>query len=98
MPRYLRIRVAGVAVVHLGTDDPDTGGYRALCGKKLTGRISAEPVTEYRGDECPRCRKKAEGAWESVGGKPLDGIDWPGAIKFPRGTKQKVPILPKKTD
>jgi hypothetical protein len=99
MKRFLRLKAAGSsATVHLGTDDPETGGYLSLCGKSLVGRISGEPVTEYRGDECARCRKKAEGRWESVGGQWLDGYDGPGGIKFPRGTKQQVTILPRRKD
>ena len=96
MRRFLRLRMAGSATVHLGTDDPETGGYLALCGKKITGRVSGEEVREYRGDECPRCQKKADGEWVSVGGQWLHGYDGPGGIRFPRGTKEQRTILPRR--
>ena len=99
MPRFLRLKLDGKPTIHLGNDDPETGGYVSLCGKSLTGKISAHEVTAYQGDECPRCRKKAEGQWKSVGGKPVPGeMDWPGATRLPRGTKIQVPILRKKSN
>jgi len=92
MERILRLKVNGSRVIHLGTADSE--GYRSSCGKSITGkRVSTEVVTESRGDECIRCQERAEGKWESVGGRWLDA---PGGTKFPRPTKRKTPLLPRR--
>jgi hypothetical protein len=63
----------------------------------MVGNISAELVTEIRGDECARCQSAAKGKEESVGGKPIGGgADWPGATRNPRAAKERIPILPRK--
>ena len=96
---FLRVTVRDKnrKTVHLGTRDAESGGYRILCRKNpITTNVSAEPVTEYRGDECPRCQKHAGGRWKSVGGQWIGGDEEPGGIRFERGTKLRTPLLPRK--
>jgi len=97
--RFLRLRNRSGAsrIIHIGTANPEAGGYRALCRRSIVGNISAELVAQIRGDECARCQAVAKGKEESVGGKPIaGGSDWPGAIRNPRGAKERIPLLPRK--
>ena len=99
MPTFKRLKVRGSSKVHIGFNASDDEGYRTLCGMDIRNKaVSAEKITQYRGDECVRCQKKAEGKGESVGGKPVVGIDWPGAVRYDRGTVLYTPIIPKKSN
>jgi hypothetical protein len=48
-------RIFGNEKYHICTKNED-GHYHTLCGLNYSGRYSAEPITEYYGDECMSCR------------------------------------------
>ena len=98
MPTFKRLKIAGAIVVHIGSDMAN-GGYRTLCGIRTgTKTVSAQRITESRGDECDRCRTVADGKLKSVGGKPVDGTESPGAIRYEPRTRMRTPLLPKKSN